>query len=108
MAEEKKNNQSKSEYVENTVRAMREMYQAEGQEFDEAAARANAEKQWDSENAKPIREEVDNSKVVEHIESLRNGGNENADAPKELKKDRLRSALSSVLNGQAFKDRIGR
>lgn len=100
--------QTRSEYVENTVRAMRDMYQAEGQQFNEDEARANAEKEWDRNNAKPIRESVDNSKVVEHIESLRNGGQAEADKPKELKKDRLRSALSSVLNGQAFKDRIGR
>lgn len=123
--------QTKSEYVENSVRAMRDMYQAEGQPFNESEARANAEKEWErsqpkplknmlpngqdgtapdrpENKPKPLRQVVDNSDVVKHIESLRNGGNDNADKEKEDKKGRIRSALSSVLNGQAFKDRIGR
>ena len=128
---EEKKKQTKSDYVENTVRAMRDMYQAQGQPFNEDEARANAEKEWErsqpkplknmlpngqdgtapdrpENKPKPLRQVVDNSDVVKHIESLRNGGQAEADKPKELKKDRLRSALSSVLNGQAFKDRIGR
>lgn len=95
--------QTKDQYVENAVRAMRDMYEADGKSFNEEEARMNAAAQWEKENASEADGEP--SPVV------RNGGitvKKGGSPVAEDKKGRIRNALSSVLNGDAFKARIGR